>query len=269
MNAMRIPTLSPRRARIAALIVTVLVILSLAVALAGLTWRIAGHAGIGPIRLNGPRGGPAAAPDITPATGLAPFGRASVTDASQPTALPLTLKGVFAGGATVNSVAFIAVNNEPAKPFHVGEAVNGATVEAILAERVILRNGGNLEYLAFPDPAQPAGQPGQQGNQPGTRNGQGPQGQGAPAASGNAAPTAGADALLQRLNATPVDGGYRVGANGAPGLMAGDVVSQVNGTALSDPATAAAALRAAQANGSAQVTVVRNGQSMTLTVPLR
>ncbi|HTG38660.1 MAG TPA: signaling protein, partial [Sphingomonas sp.] len=117
------------------------------------------------------------------------------------------------------------------------------------------------EYLALPDPAAPpAGAP---GAAPATST---------PAAtpSAPAAPPPQAAAnLLQRLQAEPTDGGYRIGAGGLPGIQPGDVVQSVNGQALGKGAADQAAFAAAQASGSAQIQVLRDGKPMTLTVPLR
>lgn len=259
------PMLTPRQARTALDVLTGLVVISVAVALAGLTWRIAGHAGTGAITVPSGSSGPAVAPDIAPALALAPFGRQSASDAGQPTGLPLELKGVFAANPASLSTAFIAVNGQPATPFHVGEAVNGATIQAILRDRVILSNGGRNEFLAFPDPTRPVA-----GTTPPARPGA-PLVPGAtqvPAAP-PVQPTVNAASLLQRFDASPASGGYRVGANGPPGMLAGDVIQSVNGTPLSDPAAAQGALAAAQASGSAQIQILRDGKRLTLTVPLR
>lgn len=265
--------LTERQTRTGLDLLTGLVVVSVAVALAGLTWRIAGHAGTGAITVPSGQSGPALAPDIAPALALAPFGKAAVSDAGQPTALPLELKGVIAAQPASLSTAFIAVSGQPATPFHVGETVSGATIEAILRDRVILALGGRSEFLAFPDPTLSA-------EQRAAAAAQQPQAPGAPAplvpgverAPGNApaaAPAPNPAALLQRLDASPVSGGYRIGANGPPGMFAGDVIESVNGAALSDPAAAQSALAAAQASGSAQIQLLRNGKRMTLTVPLR
>ncbi|MBL7660755.1 signaling protein, partial [Escherichia coli] len=58
---------------------------------------------------------------------------------------------------------------------------------------------------------------------------------GGPPAPTAAPPQATVAGILQRFDATPVSGGYRIGDNGPPGMVAGDVIQSVNGTALSDP----------------------------------
>ena len=263
-------SLSPRQIRTALDLLTAGVVISIAWALAGLTWRIAGHAGTGAITVPSGRSGPAVRQDISPALALAPFGKASVSEATQPTSLPLELKGVFAAQPATLSTAFISVEGAEAAPFRIGDTVNGATIQGILRDRVVLSNGGQIEHLAFPDssltPEQRAAAQQQQAAAPSA----------APAAPAAAAAAAApplsaqnAGSLLQRLDASPVEGGLRIGENGPPGLRQGDVLQAVNGTPLSDPTAAAAALQAAQANGSAQITLVRDGQRVLLTVPLR
>ncbi|MFS2109435.1 PDZ domain-containing protein, partial [Sphingomonas sp. Sphisp140] len=92
---------------------------------------------------------------------------------------------------------------------------------------------------------------------------------GAPPAPAPAPPAATVAGILQRFDASPVQGGYRIGDNGPPGMVAGDVIQSVNGTSLSDPAAAQGAFAAAQANGNAQIQILRDGKRITLTVPLR
>ncbi|MDP5281235.1 type II secretion system protein N [Sphingomonas sp. DG1-23] len=265
-------SLTPRQARTALDIFTGLVVLSVAVALAGLTWRLAGHAGTGAITVPSGRSGPAVAPDIAPAIALAPFGKVAAADASQATSLPLELKGVIAASPASLSTAFISVSGAAATPFHVGEAVSGATIQSILRDRVILTAGGRSEYLAFPDPTlspeqrQAAQNQAAQTPQPGSPVTGSGAGAPPPPAIPPSASTAG---LLQRFDATPVNGGFRIGDNGPPGMVAGDVIQSVNGTSLSDPAAANAAFASAQANGNAQIQILRDGKRLTLTVPLR
>jgi general secretion pathway protein C len=266
-------SLTPRQARTTLDVLTGLVVLWVAIALAGLTWRLAGHAGTGAITVPSGRSGPTVAPDIAPAIALAPFGKPSATEAAQPTALPLELKGVIAAVPASLSTAFISVSGAAATPFHVGEAINGATIQSILRDRVILSVSGRSEFLAFPDPtlspeqrqaaqnqaAQTTPQPGSAVTAPAP---------GAPPPPA-APPAASAAGILQRFDATPVSGGFRIGDNGPPGMVAGDVIQSVNGTSLNDPAAANAAFASAQASGTAQIQILRDGRRLTLTVPLR
>ncbi|MET0309960.1 MAG: type II secretion system protein N [Sphingomonas sp.] len=258
--------LTPRQARTTLDLLTGAVVVSVAVALAGLTWRIAGHAGTGAITVPSGRSGPAVPPDIAAAIALAPFGKAALADANQPTALPLELKGVVAAVPAELSTAFIAVAGQPAKPFRVGEVVNGATIQSVLRDRVILSNGGRSEYLTFPDPTLSPAQRQAAAAQAPAASAQVP---GAAVPPPPAPPPGNTAAVLARFDATPTSGGFRIGDNGPPGMVAGDVIQSVNGTPLSDPQAANAAFAAAQSSGMAQIQILRDGKRLTLTVPLR
>lgn len=280
-----LPRLSPRQTRTALDLLTAGVVISVAFAMAGLTWRLAGHAGTGAIMAPSGKSVPGGVPNIAPVLALAPFGKATVSEAGQPTALPLTLLGLVASDQPSLSTAFISLSGETALPFHIGDTVGGAKIEGITRDRVILSNGGNTEYLGFPDPnAPPAandGGIGVPGAPPPNAPATGAPGTVPPAPKaapnlldgprGAPAPGAGAStaAILQRFNATPVDGGYRIGSAAVPGLQSGDVLMSVNGTPLSDPTAAGAAFTAAQGSGSATVQIMREGKRMTLTVPLK
>lgn len=258
----RLPDLSPRQTRTALDIATAAVIVSVAIALAGLTWRIAGHTSTGAVTVPSGARSLAAPADVTAALVFAPFGKGAISDASQATALPLKLKGVFAASPADLSVAYIEVGGEPAKAFRIGEAPGGGTIEGILRDRVLLRVNGRIEYLAFPDPmltadqqaaaVQPAPQQTETARSP------------APL-SPNA--VALPSALVSGL--TPVPGGVQIGAGAPPGLQQGDVVTSVNGQAINTQAQAASALAAAQSRGSAQIQITRDGKPVTLTVPTR
>ncbi len=251
---------TPRQTRTALDIFTAAVVVSVAIALAGLTWRIAGHAGTGAVTVpSGAR--PVAMPtDVTAALAFAPFGKGAITDASQPTALPLKLRGVFAAFPATLSVAYIEVGSEPSKPFRVGEAPGGGTIEGILRDRVLLRVNGRIEFLAFPDPTLTADQQAAALARPAT-----PPQQPLTAA---APPPPAAAAALAGLTPAP-GGGLQVGASAPPGLRPGDIVTSVNGTPITSQASAASAFATAQSRGSAQVQITRDGKPVTLTVPTR
>lgn len=254
----RFPDLSPRQARTTLDLVAGAVVVSVAIALAGLTWRIAGHASTGAVTVPSGARPVAVTADITPALAFAPFGKGAATDASQPTALPLKLKGVFAASPATLSVAYIEVGGEAAKPFRIGEAPGGGTIEGILRDRVILRVAGRIEYLAFPDPSLTTAQQQAAAAPP------------APAAPAQpaAAPAGAAAAVLSAMTPAP-GGGMQVGANAPPGLQSGDVITSIGGTPLTSPASAASAFAAAQSRGSVQVQITRDGKPVTLTIPTR
>lgn len=257
--------LTPYRQRIALALLTAAMAVSLAFALAGLTWRLAGHAGTGAITVP-PTPRPVPVPDIAPALALAPFGRAAVDDVAQPTTLALQLRGLVYAQPQSLAAAFISANGEQAKPFKVGDALLSATIEGIQPKRVLLRNGGRVEFLAFPDPFAPVG-----GAAPATAAAPTPSA--APSQASGSPPTPqpqpSASDVMARLDARPVSGGYQVGTNAPPGLRPGDVLRSVNGGALTSPEAARDALIRAQQTGSAQVQITRDGRPVTITVPIR
>ncbi len=238
-------------------------IVSVAVALAGLVWRIAGHADTGAITVPSSARARAVTVDTGPALAWSPFGSPTAADATAATTIQAVLKGVVFARPAELSVAFVALGSEAAKPVKVGDAVAGAAITEIRRDRIILNNAGRLEYLAFPDPfgvATPA--PGQGTPPPAP-------GQPAPPTAAPAPAQPGAQAVLSRLNATQVPGGYAVGANPPPGMRAGDVVQSVNGAAMTDPSAVDAAIASAGTSGQAQITILRDGKPITVTVPIR
>lgn len=255
----RFPDLSPRQARTTLDLIAGAVVISVAVALAGLTWRIAGHASTGAVTIPSGARPVAVTADVTPALAFAPFGKGAATDATQATALPLKLKGVFAASPAALSVAYIEIGGDAAKPFRIGEAPGGGTIEGILRDRVILRVAGRIEYLAFPDPALTAEQQ--------TAAAAPPAAPAAPAQAA-AAPASAAAGVLAAMTPAP-GGGMQVGANAPPGLQSGDVITSIGGTPLTSPASAASAFAAAQSRGSVQVQITRDGKPVTLTIPTR
>lgn len=252
---------SPRQIRTGLDLLTGAVIVSVAFAAAGLTWRLAGHAGTGAITVPSAGKPVQVAANTGPAISLEPFGKASVTDASEPTAIAAELKGVIFAIPTSLSSAFIKVGDAAPATFGIGDTIAGATIAAIQRDRVIFNNNGRMEYLAFPDPTRA-----NTGARAATASSATV---GSPVAAAPPPPSLDTGAILSRFDARQTDGGYAIGANAPPGLNAGDVITSVNGQSISDPASAQSALAAAAASGSAQVQILRNGKTITVTVPTR
>ncbi|MGW8190075.1 type II secretion system protein N [Sphingomonas hankookensis] len=239
-------------------------IVSVAFALAGLVWRIAGHADTGAITVPSEARARAVTVDSGPAVAWSPFGSPTAADATSPTGIQAILKGVVFARPAELSTSFVSLGNEPAKPYKVGDALAGAQVTEIRRDRIILNNGGRLEYLAFPDPF------GQATPTPGTAPAPAPgQPLAPPAPAAATPPPPSAQAVLSRLNATPVAGGYAIGANAPPGMRQGDVVQSVNGAAMTDPSAVNSAIASAAASGQAQVTILRDGKPITVSIPIR
>ena len=144
--------LSPRSIARALDMLSVLVVISIALALAGLTWRLVIGGGGTPVATLPPP--PAAPPvDVAPLVALAPFGAAGAgtSGALAPTTLPLVLKALFYAPPPAASTALIAANGQPPKSVAVGGDLAGlATIAAIAADHVLLNVGGQHQALYFP-----------------------------------------------------------------------------------------------------------------------
>ncbi len=279
-------------------VVGLVVVVSLGLALARLTWRLVGWedgraeiwtpAALAPVA-GGPGGGLAAA------VAWNPFAGGGVGSDGLPISnLGLSLRGIVyaASGA---STALIASGDGPVQVFAVGETpIGDAVIEAIEPERVILSVGGRREALLLPKPAgTTAGAPGMAGAPP-PLSGPAPMapapqppGPAAPAPAAAAAPAAARPATppparivaasaeaIASLGITSTGQGYMVGPDSAPqllraGLRPGDEIKRVNGAALGDPDADREIFQRAVAGSRVRVEIVRDGQSINLTVPLR
>jgi len=275
--------MTPRQASRAADIFTGLVVASVAVALAGLTWHIFGAGPADPPSSVATAVAMTGSTDITPVLALAPFGRPDASSAP-PTALALQLRGIILADPLSASTALIGPTGGRPVPYFVGQAVpGGATIEEIALSRVLLRVNGRLERLDLPrvsaggeapvaPPAVPSLPNAVPANGPSDGSGPTPM-QAIPQPS---PPPAGADAgsLLAGLGAAPVGGAYRVGDDPSPaarkaGLLPGDVIERINGL----PATAVASDRQliaqVMAGGPAQIDVTRAGKRISFSFALR
>lgn len=126
---------------------TVAVVISVAVALAGLTWRLQGYSGVPPVAapLQQVSTGTADAASIV---ALAPFGQAA-EDAVALASGEVTLRAIFAAEPSSASVTLIAGPDNMVVPYTIGEVTPAGIVEAIEPERVLLRSGSGLQVLSF------------------------------------------------------------------------------------------------------------------------
>lgn len=146
--------MTPRQARIGVDVFTVVVIASVAFALAALTWRLQGYAGDDPAAAPISPGSSHSA-DIVPVLALSPFGTASGI-AAEAAGGALTLRAIFAAVDPARSVVLIAGADGQVIAFGIGESTPGGIVETIETERVMLRTGSGLRILSFnPEPAVP------------------------------------------------------------------------------------------------------------------
>lgn len=230
-------------------------------------------------------GGATAAPEsMEPVAAMHLFGTAEVQaeaiaaaaiDAPE-TRLNLTLRGILAADEPSLSRAIISSGSDD-KVYAVGAALpGGASVEAVLADRVLLRRAGRLETLRLPRESADGGI--------------------SYAESGREAEPAVEDASLQtdfadireeiasdpaRLSElvrySPVlEGGEIRGYRIYPsrdrarfaqlGLQPGDIVTAINGTPLSDPGRAMEMLNSMTDQSNVILTVERNGSSQDITL---
>lgn len=279
--------LTPSRA---AALTSALLVMAIAWTLAQVTWKL------WPSR--GQVGAPVAATtrpaQTTPAfslqsvselslLGAPPVAAGNPLDAPQ-SQLNLTLRGVWAGPLRRWARAIIASNGSE-ETYKIGDSLpGGAVLDQVLADRVIIKSGGRSEALYLPkdsmaglvtDPnmASPAG---------------------LAAASQEGTPSGDVGARMQeyrqrimndpqevfslaRMQPVMEDGklkGYKLSPNKEKqlfrdvGLRPGDVVVNVNGLALSDPAAAGQVLT--QVSSSSQLTLVvdRGGRHETIVVPI-
>lgn len=146
--------MTPREIRFGIDGLTGIVIVSVAAALASLTWRLAGASGS-----DSPVGAavdayvrPAPPPDISGMINLPPFGRAMVAQAAAAES-SLILHGVLLANPAPASSALIApAKGQESAPYRIGDPLpTGAILERIGVDYVILNRGGQFYTLYFPD----------------------------------------------------------------------------------------------------------------------
>ena len=296
-----------RRDEIALRVVSVAVVGSLALALAGLTWRLTGwddgRSEVAVAETLPPLGVQAggADNDVARIVGLAPFGGGATSVGGLPaSSLGLVLKGVLMAFPPSASTALIALGDGPAVIYGVGQSPTGnAVIEAIGVDHVILKVGETRERLDFPVPVVTA--PAEGAPAPGAGISVAPVGPTplspqAQAALASASPVATAAAAASAaatrapvaptapppnvgqtaaaLGVTASAQGYRIGANPSAelrrfGLQPGDVIETLNGQPVGDAANDQTLINRAREAGQASVVVVRGGRRLTLNFPLR
>lgn len=271
--------MTPKQARLGVDLFTGLVIASVALALANLTWRLQGYHGVEPAAAPVAQGGGEMA-DIRPMIALAPFGSAlSVSGEGGDTSV--RLRAIFLSTPMEASVALIAGADGKVASYGVGQAVGGGVIETIQAEQIVLRLANGQRVIGFqPDGAsQPASSAGAMTAPTAIRTIRRPNSgaeavralipielQGNPPPSPQSAPPA--------SSAGPSSSGLRIGTTPPPALAAagirpGDVIERVNGTAVNSATSERELVASAMAAGSARVELLRGGQRISLTVPVR
>lgn len=220
--------------------------------------------------------------DISGILALAPFGRPAEptqteTDAKPQAPLKLVLHGVVVADPSAGSIAYIAHSGKPAEAFRIDDVVApGAVLRAVKAEHVVLELGSLRQILRFPDAEGPmatdtrprllaARQQSlpQQGSTPDEvidfwrrRIEANPQ------------------SVLDQLGLEATGDGYRIADSTHPGVRRagfrpGDVVARVNGQQIGDVNADRRLYDQIAASGRARVELIRNGQPIVLTFPLK
>ena len=225
--------------------------------------------------------------DLTPILALLPFGTSVVSTPEQEvtgeTSLGLVLLGVTISVPASGSRAIISGGDGPPQGYFVGEIITpSASLSAIEQDHVVLNVDGRLETLSFVKrgtaiaPAR---------NGPDLRNLM-------PSADQTAAPTAAsnepdaviaryraaieldAQGVMNRLGLEITDQGYRITDAASAGVQqagfkAGDVVTTVNGQKVGDMAADQRYFDEVAASGRARVELLRDGQTIVMSFPLR
>lgn len=288
MQAMPGPSaasLHPRQQRLAALAVIAFAVLALG-------WTAARHL---PAVLLGEQASPTPeqapdgnGPEIPESRSLAEyplFGRSAdegqVTVTAPFTELALTLRGTLAAPVPEQALAIIADADGRERSFRVGDELpGGATLERVEPGRVLIRFQGRREALPLRKPDEP-GAPGRGGRAgTGDRRHAG--------AAGDRSPGLGElrsaflddpAAFAERISLQPVQEngeivGMRVAAGMSEALMAqfglraSDVITEVNGVPLDGMERRQEIVRQLRQADRLQLTLVRDGRSRQLTVPL-
>jgi general secretion pathway protein C len=288
--------MTPRQARLGLDVFTGVVVASVALALANVTWRLTGEPGIGP----------AAAPivarraeqvDVEPLVALAPFGTTLAVASTSTSDGSVRLKAVFLARPIEASVVLLATADGQVATYGLGAAVAGGVIERIEAEQIVLRTPSGLQTIGFnpqPGPAAPgAPMPGAPLPAPSAPQPPAPLVQ-VPARPVPAAPVSGAAAVRALIppsvqgiaapSAAPApnapapsvrssQSGYVVGPSLPPalrgaGIQPGDVIQRVNGTAVAAAVNERDLMARAMAGGTARVELVRNGRALSITIPV-
>ncbi len=217
--------------------------------------------------------------DLAPVIDAHLFGEANATPApvvetvvdAPDTSLSLQLSGVLFSGDQDNGWAIIAASRGEAKTYYVGDAIDntgGAMLHKVYADRVILNRAGRLETLRLPKELSASTAPRMMQQMPTAPQ---PDNSLRDVISDNAA------RITEVLRIAPfIDQGQMVGFRINPaqdralfdalGLQPNDVVTDINGMALTDPSSGAQVFQSLGEATMANVTVLRNGTPEVLVI---
>jgi general secretion pathway protein C len=241
----------------------------------GLSSVPAGHGPVvGTVGASRPDAGASSALRVSEITSAHLFGEthSTVNDANAPqTSVQLVLAGVLAVPDPKRGLAIIGPSAGSAKLYTVGSALpGGVSLHSVYSDRVLLDRGGVIESLLLPRKVPLAGMPtmaADGGMSAGQRIANFAQGNGALLGGLVRAQPVFVGSKLSGYRIYP-GGRASVGAFTHLGLRPGDLITGVNGTALDDPNRANEILQTLSSSATANVTVLRNGQSQEITLNL-
>ncbi|MBA3323950.1 MAG: hypothetical protein H0T41_01270 [Rhodobacteraceae bacterium] len=258
---------------------------SVGLAAGPLPWRFAGESGLQAPEAAAPAGTAAPPVSIEPILDLALFGRLvrpaepdAPTEETEETDLGLTLAGVIIAGDPGASGAIVAGPDGPAQAYGIGQEVTAtATLAEVHGDHVILMVDGRPETLSFPQrDGMSTGVAAMRAlvNAPD-----------APASEDDADPQAAIARYRERIASNPqtvldnlglvaTEAGYEVADTASAGvlqagLQPGDVVAKVNGQQVGDIERDRDFFDEVAASGRARIEVLRDGQRVVLSFPLR
>ena len=146
--------MTPREIRFGLDGLTGIAVVSVAAALALLTWTLAGYSSTAsPVSAAvGAYLPPSPAPDLAPLINLPPFGKATTAPAAVAAGADLVLHGILLTNPASASTVLIAARGQDPVSYPIGGVLpSGGTIDSIGEDFVLLRSGGQYLTLYFPD----------------------------------------------------------------------------------------------------------------------
>lgn len=263
--------------------ITVAVVVAAAYKLAEVTWLLMPASDLNPSlpRMSAPAGSAQTVPfDLEPIIGVHLFGEPKaeaapvvqqVEDAPD-TRLSLKLRGIIAGDDATGGLAIVADTRGEEKVYKVGDAVpGGAKVHEVQDDRVILNRAGILEALRLPKEFQASSARSSRASRPRAQPRQRQESSLRNVIASNASKISDIIRVAPHMEQGQMVG-FRInpGRNrqqfASLGLRPGDVVTDINGTTMTDPSAGLQVFEALGESTQATVTVKRGGEDQVLVI---
>lgn len=269
--------MNARQVRWGLTIFTGLMVSSVGVALAGLTWRLAGYSGVGPVAVAGSaNAGSAGSADLGPVLALAPFGTVLAAGDAQGDG-SIRLKAIFLAIPHSASSVLIAGSDGKVASYAIGSAVGDGVIDQILSDQIVVRKAGGMQAIGFAAVGSnmaAVATAASVGVAPTRATAPGPgREKGGSDTIRTLMPVVGPDHIPSGSPLASTISGYRIDSSASPalisaGLRAGDVVEQINGTQVGAGLNTREVLAQAMQAGHALVVINRAGQRVALNLVL-